>query len=111
MDNIEDYAKEHYNNPSCISVEEFYRDLNRARSVSRLFVRYANKNELKTRLIVNHIMVMANVFGVEATINIIINTIKENHKIFANTFFMAMNYIENTEHSVKLLNDINKELR
>ena len=60
------YAAKHYDNPECFDTEEFISDLKRFKYLKRLFNKYHENNELKERLILNHIIVIYNVFGVEA---------------------------------------------
>lgn len=52
-----------YDNPQCCSDQEFYDDLSRIKYVKKLITRYADTGELKERLILNHIVVLSNVFG------------------------------------------------
>jgi len=61
------YAAKHYENPQCYDTVEFYDDLKRFKYIKRLFNRYAEEGDLKERLILNHIIVLINVFGPEAT--------------------------------------------
>jgi len=61
------YAAKYYDNPSCYDTVEFYEDLNRFKYIKRLFSRYEETGELKERLILNHIIVLYNVFGIPAT--------------------------------------------
>lgn len=61
------YCAKHYDNPQCYDTEEFYDDLKRFKYLKRLFVKYQEYGELKERLILNHIIVLYNVFGVKAT--------------------------------------------
>jgi hypothetical protein len=61
------YAAKHYENTQCYDTIEFYDDLKRFKYVKRLFNRYVEEGDLKERLILNHIIVLNNVFGPEAT--------------------------------------------
>jgi hypothetical protein len=65
--NILLYAAKHYNNPQCFDTVEFYEDLNRFKYLKRLFKKYKDTGELKERLILNHLVILVNVFGPEAT--------------------------------------------
>ena len=67
-DNLLIFASRHYYNPKCIDVEEFYEDLNRFKYVKRLVNRYIESERLADRLILNHLIIIFNVFGVEASI-------------------------------------------
>ena len=60
------YAAKHYDNPQCFDTLEFYEDLSRFKYLKRLFKRYEETGELKERLILNHLIVIYNVFGPEA---------------------------------------------
>ena len=61
------YAAKHYDNPLCFSVEEFHQDLLTFKYIKRLFKRYKESDVLKEKLILNHIILINNVFGPEAT--------------------------------------------
>jgi len=61
------YAAKHYDNPQCYDTIEFYDDLKRFKYIKRLLNRYHEEGDLKERLILNHIIVLYNVFGPEAT--------------------------------------------
>ena len=61
------YAAKHYDNPSCVDESEFYDDLKRFNYLKKLFTKYRQKNELRERLIINHLIVIYNVFGNGAT--------------------------------------------
>lgn len=57
------YAAKCYDNPQCFDTVEFYEDLNRFKYIKRLLNKYEESGELKERLILNHIIVLNNVFG------------------------------------------------
>ena len=59
------YAAKHYYSPRAIDAEEFYEELNRFKYIKRLVNRYKRGEELRERLILNHITVILNVFGNE----------------------------------------------
>ena len=60
------FAARHYYNPICIDADEFHDDLNRFKYVKRLLNRYVDNNILSERLILNHLIVIFNVFGIPA---------------------------------------------
>jgi len=60
------FAMHNYNNPQCRSVAEFEDDLNRIKYLKRLVGRYLRTGVLRDRLILNHLIVFCNVFGIEA---------------------------------------------
>tara|TARA_R110002110_G_scaffold144590_1_gene333850 strand:+ start:56 stop:445 length:390 start_codon:yes stop_codon:yes gene_type:complete len=65
------YAAKHYDNPQLQNEEEFYDDLKKFKYIKRLFNKYAETGELKERLILNHIVVLTNVFGPDAAVKLL----------------------------------------
>lgn len=61
------YCAKHYDNPHCLSMEEFQEDINRFKYIKRLFNKYKDTDELRERLILNHIVILYNIFGSHAT--------------------------------------------
>ena len=66
-DNFLLFAMHHYDNPQCHSVAEFEEDIKKFLYLKKLISRYKNNNELRERLILNHIIVLYNIFGDAAT--------------------------------------------
>lgn len=66
-DNFLVHAMNHYDNPQCHTIEEFEEDLQRFLYIKKLFSRYKNSGELRERLVLNHIIVLYNLFGEELT--------------------------------------------
>jgi len=60
------FAARHYYNPTCIDAEEFHEDLKRFKYVKRLLNKYLDGKPLSDRLILNHFIVLFNVFGYDA---------------------------------------------
>lgn len=60
------FAAKYYDNPDCLDVLEFQDDLNRIKYLKRLFKKYHDTGVLKERLIINHLVVLYNVFEHEA---------------------------------------------
>lgn len=61
------FAAKHYDNPHCHDTVEFFDDLKRFKYLKRLFGKYQECGELRERLILNHIIILYNVFGESAT--------------------------------------------
>ena len=61
------FASKYYENPQCADIVEFEEDLKRFQYLRKLFGRYRQDNDLKERLILNHLIIIYNVFGAEAT--------------------------------------------
>ena len=66
--NVLVYAAKHYYNPRCIDSDEFFEDLKRYKYVKQLLNRYRETGVLSERLILNHLIVIFNVFGFDAGI-------------------------------------------
>lgn len=64
--NIMIYAMKAYDKPNCI-MSEFTEDMKRFNYLKRLFRRYRKLGELRERLVLNHLVVLNNVFGSEAS--------------------------------------------
>jgi hypothetical protein len=93
-DNFDEYAVSNYINPNCVSVLEFLDDLKIIKYIKRLINKYADKQDLKERLILNHIISLSNVFGVQATVNMLIFRIDKKHHHILSAFFVYLDYIE-----------------
>jgi len=61
------FAIKNYENPQAVTKEDFDKDLNHFKYIKRLLKRYRNTGELKTHLILNHFIVLYNIFGEAAT--------------------------------------------
>lgn len=61
--NFDLYAAKYYDNINCIDMLEFYEDLNRIKYLKKLFKKYKETNDLKPRLVLNHLTVLYNVFS------------------------------------------------
>ncbi len=92
--NFKLFAARHYNNSECTDIDEFIEDLNRFKYLKRLFKRYEINDDLQERLILNHIIVLYNVFGIEAANKMIWFKVEENHYSQLKTFLIFLNYLE-----------------
>ncbi len=111
-DEFDEYAINNYRNPNCISVLEYLEDLNKIKYIKRLINKYAEKDELRERLILNHIIFLSNVFGVEATVDMLRFKIGEKNKHILNSFLIFLGYITITEvlYDDQLLKEIQKRV-
>ena len=66
-DNFLLFAIKHYENPQAVSVDDFEKDLNIFRYIKRLLRRYKNGSGLKVHLLINHFIILYNIFGDAAT--------------------------------------------
>lgn len=91
------FAAHNYNNKQCTETEEFYDDLNRFKYIKRLLSRYDDTGELQERLILNHIVVISNVFGIEAGTKMLWYKVKGQHWPIIKTMLVYLNYITDAE--------------
>ena len=83
----------HYDNPACHGVHEFTEDFDRIKYVKRLFKRYQLKGVLKERLILNHIIIVYNVFGVDAATRILFFRLEDDLWPILKTFLIFLDFM------------------
>lgn len=83
------YAAANYNN-QCYDTEEFYDDLKRFKYLKRLFSRYKYRQELKERLILNHLITLYNVFDYQAATRMLFYRVGEENWALLKTFLIYM---------------------
>ena len=98
-DNFTIYAMKCYSTPNCI-MSEFESDIKRTKYLKRLFRRYKITKSLKERLILNHIILLNNVFGTEATARILFYKIDERDYDILKTFLMYLNMLPNGVYGI-----------
>ena len=91
------YAAKHYNNPTFSDIEEFHEDLKRFKYIKRLVNRYLETSELSERLILNHLIVVQNSFGIEASLNILSLKLESKHWTVIKPFLIFLRYITNDQ--------------
>jgi hypothetical protein len=91
-DNFLMYAIKMYTSPHYI-MSEFESDLKRTKYLKRLFRRYKITKSIKDRLILNHLILLYNVFGVEPATRILFFKIDECHYDVLKTFLIYLNYM------------------
>lgn len=92
------YAAKHYVNPCCMDISEFYEDVSRFKYLKKLLKRYKDKGELQERLILNHIIIIGNSFGINAGVKLCFFKIPEEHWPALKTFMLYLNYIHPEEY-------------
>jgi hypothetical protein len=99
-DNFMIYAMKCYDSPNCV-MSEFEGDIKRTKYLKRLFRRYKVTKSLKERLILNHIILLNNVFGPEATTRILFYRIDERDYDILKTFLLYLNIVPNIVKGIK----------
>ena len=97
-DNLFLYAAKHYRNPQFTDIEEFYEDIKRFKYIKRLINRYIEHDELAERLILNHLIVVFNSFGIEGSLNILELKMDEQHWPVLKPFLIYLKYITNDQY-------------
>ena len=93
---IDIFALRQYDNRGA-SKEEFEDDLKRFKYLKRLFRKYDTSKEFKSRLIINHIIILANVFGIEAASTLLFFKIDKQHWSILKTILIFLNYMPENE--------------
>lgn len=110
-DNFLLFAMKHYDNQQCFTMQEFEEDLKRFSYLRKLLNRYKRNGELKERLILNHIIVLYNLFG-DALTDMLFFKIKEEYWPALVTFLVYLNRIpEDRMSNIVLDENIVKVLR
>ena len=105
--NVVMYAIRHYNNPQCEGEKEFEDDLKRFKYIKRLLRKYHDTGILKERLLLNHLIVLTNVFGTTACVTLLLYKIQQEYWSTLKSFLIYLNTISEDE----LIDiDINKEV-
>ncbi len=84
------FAIKAYNKPNCV-MSEFYEDLKRIKYVKRLFIKYHKNKEIKERLVINHLIVIYNVFGANSATRILFYKVDEKYYTILKTFLIFLN--------------------
>lgn len=109
-DNFILYAMNHYDNPQCHSVQEFEEDLKRFLYLKKLFNRYTYEGELRERLILNHLIVLYNVFG-NSLNEMLFLKIEEDHWPALKPFMVYLNRFEELTNEIPLDQNVVDKLR
>ena len=91
------YAIKHYENPHCEGEKEFHDDMKRFKYIKRLLKKYKVNGVLKERLLLNHIIILRNLFGNEACVTLLIFKTHSEHLGVLKSFLIFLNMIRNDE--------------
>ena len=96
-DNVLMYAIRNYTNPHCEGEKEFEDDLKRFKYIKRLLRKYYDTGVLKERLLLNHIIVLNNVFGADACATLLLYKIQEDYWPVLKSFLLFLNILRDDE--------------
>lgn len=94
------YAVKAYDKPNCI-MSEFKEDMKRFNYLKRLFQRYRRYDELRERLVLNHLMVLYNVFGVEVATRMLFFKVAKDDYPVLKTYLLFLNYMPNVIKGIR----------
>ena len=103
------YAMKAYKSPHCI-MSEFEGDIKRTKYLKRLFRRFKITKSLKERLILNHIILLNNVFGTEATARILFYKIDERDYDILRTFLEYLNIMPEAIYGINGKNIFSRDV-
>ena len=114
-ENFQLFAIKNYENPQAVTEADFDKDLNHFKYIKRLLKRYRNTGELKTHLILNHFIVLYNIFG-EAATPMLFHKIEKELWPVMKTFVLFLNklpeyprcYIHDIDVDVSCLEELQK---
>ncbi len=84
------FAIKHYENPQAVTEDDFHKDLNHFKYIKRLLKRYKNSGQLKTHLLINHFIILYNIFG-DATTPMLFYKIERDLWSPMKTFIIFLN--------------------
>jgi hypothetical protein len=86
------YAAKSYDKPHIIQ-SEFEEDLKRIKYVKRLLRKYRQTGDFKERLILNHVIILSNVFGIEPTVNMLFYKVDPEDYPALKTILIFLSYM------------------
>ena len=102
-DNFLLFAIKYHQNPQAVTKKDFEKDLNHFKYIKRLLKRYRNTGELKSHLLVNHFIILYNVFG-DATTPLLFYKLDKDLWSILKTFVMYLERLP--EYPISALHDI-----
>ncbi len=114
-DNFLLFAIKNYENPQAVTKDDFQKDLNHFKYIKRLLKRYKKTGDLKTHLLINHFIVLYNIFG-EATTPMLFFKLEKDMWSQVKTFIIFLNrlpqfpktYIHNIPVDINCLEQLQK---
>ena len=91
------FAIKAYDNPQAMGTKEFYDDMKRFKYLKRLFKKYSLSGEFKDRLILNHLIILGNVFGVEASNALLFFKIDKMHLSILKSCLVYLNHLDDSD--------------
>lgn len=99
-DNVLLYCIKAYDKPNCI-MSEFEEDIKRFNYLNRLFTRYSKFGELRERLVINHLVILNNVFGPDVSARLLFYKISKNHYGILKTYLLFLNIMPDVVRGIR----------
>ena len=93
------FAAKHYYNPTCIDADEFHEDIKRFKYIKRLINRHVDGGKLSVHLILNHLIVIFNVFGNNAGLKMLEYKIAPKDWSVIKPFLVYLKIVENEKYT------------
>ena len=87
------FAIKHYDNPQSVTVDDFMEDMKKFKYLKRLLKRYLKTGVLRVNLILNHLIILFNVFG-EGTIPLLMYKLGDEYYSIIKTFLLYLNRVD-----------------
>mgnify|MGYP003345027117 FL=1 len=108
-DNIMIYAVKAYDKPNCI-MSEFKDDMKRFNYLKRLFKRYRKYDEVKEQLVLNHLVVLYNVFGAEVVSRLLFFKMAKDDYSALKTYLLFLSCMPDRVKGIKGQDIISSEI-
>jgi hypothetical protein len=108
-DNIMIFAMKAYDKPNCI-MSEFKEDMKRFNYLKRLFKRYRKLNELREQLVLNHLVVLYNVFGPEVATRLLFFQMSKDDYSALKTYLLFLSCMPEKVKGIKGHDIISSEI-
>ena len=108
-ENIMLYAAKAYDKPNCI-MSEFTEDMKKLNYLKRLFRRYRKHGEMRERLIINHIVVLYNLFGAEVTARLLFFSMNKEDYTVLKTYLVFLNIMPDRVRGIKGVDIISSDI-
>ena len=99
-ENIMIYAMKVYDKPNCI-MSEFKEDMKRFNYLKRLFRRYSKVGEMREQLVLNHLVVLYNVLGVEASTSLLFFKMAKSDYSALKTYLLFLSCMPDVVRGIK----------
>jgi hypothetical protein len=93
------FAAKNYYNPVCIDADEFHEDLKRFKYIRRLLNRYLDTGKLSERLLLNHMIVVFNVFDIGPGLKMLEYRLDDKHMAVVKPFLIFLKIIPNDKYT------------